>query len=354
MAEKLREDEPEIMNLTPRQRAVVIAEYLLRHRYVGITLGREYHSLPHNFMGIAIIGEDHSSLPLISVAIYCALSTRFDLYASPCSFPYHVHAVVYPPRGSNLDGEPSFKHPEEPMFMDPWRSPEEVPVSSLRQQLSMIPGIDASEPTTAFLAPASPLEITIRCARNILNSIQQTNPRDFMTRHGDASHRIDIPSARYAALWASVLLSTPSSGHGLPGFFPGGNGLPNPNFLHLHHELLTLLHLFANQFPHDVYLIEKHLMPLVQNLPGNYLNYLSSIRNLRQQDAMPRKSKRRSRYPPGQVKYRVGQVFRHRRYHYQAVITGWDAKCDAREEWIETMQVDSLPGGREQSFYNAL
>lgn len=54
------------------------------------------------------------------------------------------------------------------------------------------------------------------------------------------------------------------------------------------------------------------------------------------------------------VRYRVGQVFYHRRYQYYAIIVGWDAKCAASEQWIDQMRVDSLPQGREQSFYHVL
>lgn len=71
--------------------------------------------------------------------------------------------------------------------------------------------------------------------------------------------------------------------------------------------------------------------------------------------AAPRVVKRRMGNPDAEdVKFEVGQVFRHRRYGYTAVVTGWDGKCDADEEWIERMGVDMLDGGRRQAFYHAL
>lgn len=43
------------------------------------------------------------------------------------------------------------------------------------------------------------------------------------------------------------------------------------------------------------------------------------------------------------VRYRVGQLLRHRRYQYRGVIVGWDPCCRADEEWISQMGVDRLP-----------
>ncbi|KAH7032748.1 uncharacterized protein B0I36DRAFT_361521 [Microdochium trichocladiopsis] len=57
---------------------------------------------------------------------------------------------------------------------------------------------------------------------------------------------------------------------------------------------------------------------------------------------------------PWQVRYRVGDLFRHKRYRYRAVITGWDSTCQASEQWMQQMGVDSLPNGRSQSFYHVL
>jgi hypothetical protein len=54
------------------------------------------------------------------------------------------------------------------------------------------------------------------------------------------------------------------------------------------------------------------------------------------------------------VKYRVGSVIRHRRYGYEGMIIGWDTKCMKGDSWINQMQVDDLPGGREQSFYDVV
>ena len=54
------------------------------------------------------------------------------------------------------------------------------------------------------------------------------------------------------------------------------------------------------------------------------------------------------------VKYYIGQVFRHKRYGYLAIIKGWNVECQAREDWIRQMDVDMLLGGRHQPFYHVL
>ncbi|KXJ92653.1 hypothetical protein Micbo1qcDRAFT_222406 [Microdochium bolleyi] len=79
---------------------------------------------------------------------------------------------------------------------------------------------------------------------------------------------------------------------------------------------------------------------------------LASSDTAREDAAAPREQE-----PPRdwQVRYRVGDLFRHRRYGYRAVITGWDATCQASEQWMQQMGVDALPGGgRSQSFYHVL
>ena len=54
---------------------------------------------------------------------------------------------------------------------------------------------------------------------------------------------------------------------------------------------------------------------------------------------------RQTRRPSsGVVQFKVGDVIRHRRYHYRGVIYGWDPECKAEEEWMQQMRIDQLPG----------
>lgn len=112
------------------------------------------------------------------------------------------------------------------------------------------------------------------------------------------------------------------------------------------------MELFATDFPSDAHLIEQYLVPLFQGTLHQE-DILESLRVVRAVDEIPKQVKRRT--PERKtVRYRIGQVFRHRRYSYLAVITGWDTECDASEQWMRRMGIDRLEAGRHQSFYHAL
>lgn len=49
----------------------------------------------------------------------------------------------------------------------------------------------------------------------------------------------------------------------------------------------------------------------------------------------------RSPRPKG-LKFRVGQVIKHKKYGYRGVIVGWDETCKAPKTWIEVMHRDDL------------
>nr|XP_050023267.1 F-box only protein 21-like [Dermacentor andersoni] len=54
------------------------------------------------------------------------------------------------------------------------------------------------------------------------------------------------------------------------------------------------------------------------------------------------------------VAYAVGMIMRHKKYHYQCVIYGWDGKCAANRDWIFQMGVHNLSHEDRQPFYNVL
>ena len=43
--------------------------------------------------------------------------------------------------------------------------------------------------------------------------------------------------------------------------------------------------------------------------------------------------------------FRVGDVVRHKRYHYRAVVYDWDPFCDVDESWIQHMGVGGCTAG---------
>ncbi|KAL5045148.1 hypothetical protein BDW71DRAFT_208748 [Aspergillus fruticulosus] len=312
---------PDIQDLSPRRKASAIAVYLRSHDMTGIEPGREYHCLEHNFLGIALDDPAHNSLPLISAVIYCHIAQMLGLNARPCGFPFHVHVIVIPPSGFDIDGN-AIETPGEPIYMDPFRSDQETPTSDMRTQLNFLGASPIEQ--VAFMVESETSEIVLRCSKNILNSIQRRS----------RPSGVDAGCARYAALWSSLLLSN----HLRP--------------VELQHHLLWLMELVATDFPCDIHLVERYIAPIFRGTP-EVEHILESLHVIQAVDEIPKQVKRRSSEHEGVI-YHIGQVFRHRRYNYTAIITGWDAECGAGEQWMRRMGIDYLQSGRHQSFYHVI
>ncbi|KAL4930579.1 Hemimethylated DNA-binding protein YccV like-domain-containing protein [Aspergillus undulatus] len=323
-------ERPDMRNLSPRKQACAIAAYLKTHNMTGIEPGREYHCLEHNFLGVALNDPGHNSLPLVSAAIFCHVAQMLGLNARPCGFPFHVHVIIMPPPGHDIDGNEISNGDildGEPIYMDPFRSDEETPVSDMRTQLNFL-GASPIE-LSAFLGASRTSEIVLRCSKNILNSVQRINrlPRGVGVP-------VDVDCARYAALWSSLLHS---------------NHLPPAE---LRHHLLWLMELVATDFPSDIHLVEQYIASIFRGTL-EFDHIMESLHVIQTVDEIPKQVKRRSPEHEA-VKHHVGQVFKHRRYDYTAVITGWDAECGAGEQWMRRMGVDNLQSGRYQSFYHVI
>ncbi|KAJ5831039.1 uncharacterized protein N7525_009292 [Penicillium rubens] len=320
---------PDLYLFTPREKALAIASWLALNDLTGINPGREYHSLEHNFLGLALKDPGHNSLPLVSAAIYCFVAQGVGLNARPCGFPFHVHVIITPELGSDINGNAlGGMEPGEPFYLDPFRGARETAVSNLRSQLTFL-GMSNVEDQIATLGEASTSGVVLRCGKNILNSIR-VEPQNPTSRAAS----IDVVSAKYAALWSVMLLS--------------GDSRP----MDLRHQLPWLMELFATDFPSDIFLVEQYIAPLFHGL-FEHEHILESLHVMRAADEIPKQIRRRTG-GNANIQYRVGQVFRHRRYHYEAIITGWDSECGAGEQWMRRMGIDRLEAGRHQSFYHVL
>ena len=325
---------PDFASLSERKKATMIAAYMRTHNMTGVRSEYRYEDLQNNFIGIALQDEDHPSLPLISVAIYCCVAQRLGLSARPCAFPFHVYAVIRHSGGQDLDGNsvPTMEHGTRipPMYMDPFRTEVEIPVSNLQSQLA---AMGVPEPDRAMLLCTAPTEEIIRrTARNIVASVQMAP--------SNSSNRLfsEMDSAFYAALWARLLL------------IDGTSATANASRARY---LPYVLEHMEKKFPMDVGLFEDYVLPLIQS-PDQALQLRDMMGAMRSADMMPKAVKRRTAETAESVRYRIGQVFQHKRYRYHAIITGWDAKCEADEDWISHMGVHQLSRGRHQSFYHAL
>ncbi|KAJ5966020.1 hypothetical protein N7481_012734 [Penicillium waksmanii] len=319
---------PDFDDQSPRAKALELASWLRANNLTGIESGREYHSLEHNFLGMALNSPGHNSLPLISAVIYCHVAQALGIESHPCGFPFHVHVIVTPQTGFDMDGNKvTGTEPGSPMYLDPFRGARETPVSDLRQQLIFLGASETEQ--SEFLGESFPSEVVMRCSKNIVNSIHSaTRQFDF---HATP---VDIVSAKYAASWSSMLLSADS----------------RP--MDLRHQLSLLMELFATDFPSDIFLVEQYIVPLFNGLL-EHEHILESLHVMRAVDEIPKQIHRRTGENRA-VRYKVGQVFQHRRYHYRAIITGWDSECGAGEQWMRRMGIDRLQAGRHQSFYHVL
>jgi len=214
--------------------------------------------------------------------------------------------------------------------MDPFNTSEPTSYSTLQTQLRFIVPTSTPARTISYLSPASPRDLTIRAAHNILSV-----PSHYV---GPSVEPISLNLAIYAALFCLVLLPDTTA----------------VDAVELRQRLVELTQHFLEHYDLDVYLFEKYVLPLTASLPDSRA-YRNLIHQLRESDSEPRRPKYRSMDPSNRtVKYEVGQVFRHRRRGYLAVIYGWDPYCRMQEQWIMLNRVDRLPNGRHQPFYNVL
>ena len=214
LADAIRAQDAEWEERTTRQRAVRIAQYLRDGILVGNPSENEYHALRNNFIGMALFVEPHSSLPLQSVAIYCAVARRLGVLAKPSNYPHHVHAVIEAPPDYTLDGKPRKPDPTtdgfdiETMHMDPWRSSEEVPRQQLKLRLRQM-GAPQNHHGN-YLGAASTMEIAIRTGHNIMNSVQEARDR-WRANNSSGSLDPDTDAAWYSMLWSMMILGDGSS-----------------------------------------------------------------------------------------------------------------------------------------------
>ncbi|KAI4198404.1 MAG: hypothetical protein LQ348_002028 [Seirophora lacunosa] len=334
VAQSIRLEHPDIADATPRQKARLVAIYLYRHKLTGIEASTEYRNLQNNFIGLALNSDGRAALPLISVGIFCSVAKRFNLVARPCTFPFHVYAIVMAPHGQTLDARPlKVDSPPEMMYMDPFRTEDEVFRSDLEAQLRTM-GVPPGN-HDMLLGVSSTAEMVRRTARNIIESIQNTRNIHDLGVSNDPPYP-ESDGALYSALWALLLLPDDSE-----------------TLSQRARYLPYLMDHLEKQFLFDVQLIEMYMLP---SFAGSqyFVQLCDALHAMRLGDSVPKQVKRRTPEISKSVQFEVGQVFRHKRYNYQGVITGWDVECAAGETWMSQMGVDRLSRGRHQSFYHVL
>jgi len=339
IAEAVRTRDPEFDEKSTRYKAVQIAQYLRSEKLVGNPQKADFHALRNNFITMALFDTTHSSLPLQSVAIYCAIARRLGVSAKPSNYPHHVHAVIEAPSGKTLDGAPfpADSNADSPrvMYLDPWRSSDEVLPAQLHLRLSQMGA--PPEQHSHYLGPSSNLDVAIRTSRNIMHSVQEARDRQRGMTRG-AVYYPDIEAAWYSMLWSMLVL---------------GDNTP---VLTLHRRRQCLPYLveqYQTHFPEDTGLIERHIAAMFQGEREHEI--LSKlVEAKRAADTAPILPCPRDGDTDSSVRFRIGTYFQHKRYGYFGVVIGWDARCAADDRWIAQMGVDTLVRGRHQPFYNVI
>lgn len=339
LAMQLRQQHPEFDGLNARSKASTLASFLRERGFRGVP-DSSYRALQNSFIGLVLESESHDSLPLISVIIYCALARRVGLDARPCGFIFHVYCLVYAPKDYTLDGiyKPTNSPDLDYMYLDPFRSSDEVQEAHLKQSLRQM-GVPTSQ-HEGFLSESNTRDMVLRTARNIMSSVEtirQTEAGVYGIHSTWLNAIPDVDNSFYATIWVMLILGPHdhSSAH-----------------TRRRQYLPFLLEHSQTHFPWDLSLLTQYVIPMFINLPEGQ-RLLSFVDSMRRIDTMPKRPSPRDA-GSDKVTFRVGQLFQHKRYNYEGVITGWDRVCDAGEEWIHSMGVDRLPGGRDQAFYHVM
>lgn len=364
LAQEFTAKTPDQESLTTRGRALALVAWLRSHGFRGVPQD-QYYKLQNSLISVALCDSSHAAIPIISVAIYCCIAQRLGIDAQPCGFPGHVLTIVTAPANETLDGESSGSTSRDVMYLDSFTDSNEIPMAQLRNQLTELGATPAM--MAGLLKATTTEEIVIRAANNIAalprHDVQTVRSHGFsqvlsevapeaLALHGLAATEADTletvlhrPRSLYAAAWAQLLVQSSNS------------RMQQANFLgDLGERLNNFLHTFEPDYRIDMPLVTRYVMPLFPTPTGEGVVQSGQsllqeyMRHMVVKDSTPPTPSPRLGVPDAdKMKYRVGQIFHHRRFNYLAAITGWDKQCEAGAEWIRQMQVDRLDNGRAQS-----
>ncbi|KAG7101853.1 hypothetical protein HYQ44_018692 [Verticillium longisporum] len=214
LALEFRSSQHSFERQSTRDKSLALNRWLRTHNLTGMSdPHKNYRNLRNCFIGQALRQEEHESLPLISVAIFCCLAERLGLNAHCLAIPGHVHAVVYATRDTNLDGvktetgEGDIEPAIDEMYLDPFASDYEVSKDSLR---TLVLGVGWQRSLESLLHPAPAATLVVRMATNIKATYTYHRGQDPFLRagnmlHGHPSENLEL--AVYAQAWATLLLT---------------------------------------------------------------------------------------------------------------------------------------------------
>ncbi|KAI1338110.1 hypothetical protein F5Y15DRAFT_387630 [Xylariaceae sp. FL0016] len=355
IASQFRGAYPNLDSMSVRQKATALIRWLHVNNMTGLNdpTQETYRYLRNCLIGRALRDPSHPSLPIISVAIFACIASKLGIEAYPAALPSHVHAIVLSPPGVSLDGtilSEETAGQQETMYLDPYGSDHETPIEEIQNFLYRL-GIHSGHDN--LMGPTPTDIIVMRTAQNIRASFTSFRTSDrplsqlipmIELHRGDWAR--NLQPALYSMIWASIMMVPV---------------LPDNEDVRWdwQQDVRDLLTYFYEYFPEDSWLIEKYVCPMYDTfaapsrrrndweLPSKRVR--DQIKDIRRVDASVRPPRRRSEVPEGmEVKYRVGQIFRHKRYDYHGIILGWTVDgAGGMSTWEQTGLRDPWRGYSE-------
>ncbi|RDA85580.1 hypothetical protein CP532_5374 [Ophiocordyceps camponoti-leonardi (nom. inval.)] len=344
-AAEFRACHPNLDEWSTRSKALALNRWLRANGLTGMCdPANNYRNLRNLLIGQALRHEDHESGPIITSAIFCCLAARVGLTAQCCAFPGHVHAIVFAPPGRTLDGAGDAGETRECLYLNPYGSDDEVPTACFQALLTRFGYHNGNDD---FFAPVPTALVALRTARNIRSTFthllhtQHESDTGRLSKLICGNSAVNMEAALYSSGWAPLMLEPPNT-------FEWDDSLAN------------FLRRYVGSWPEDIWLIDKYLWPLYvrstplrESLARHRSRGLDDpwehLRQIRDHDeTVPLVHARTALRGSDCVPYKIGQVFRHRRYDWIGVITGWTDK--AARSLPRDSQADERPIDRQFYF----
>ncbi|CAF0836222.1 unnamed protein product [Rotaria sordida] len=286
-------NDPIFSTLNVNEKCESIIKTMKIEKFLAANGGDEYYDLENSFLFSTFNGKP--TIPLTLVAIFCALADECGLIARPIGFPGEVMIQVEQPLNNSI-----------PLIISIFDG-KIITLNEINVRLADV--LDRPLTYPLFITPI--IELVIRSARNIINSIS----------------RYTTSSLNSYGLYAAVSILKILGDGALPFAF---------------HSMINVI---KEHFPMDIRFLEMLSSPLT-----TLNDDLDQIRN-QDLNPLPIEEKRRINSPP---KFYAGQIFQHKQYNYWGVICGWDLICMASTLWQVRMGITNLLRGASQPFYHIL
>ena len=367
----LDSDEASAGHKTSRQRVLLLVTYLRNNNLLGLApnMGSEgYHRLQNTLISIALCEEHHSSLPLVSAAIFCAVARRLGFDASPVNYPAHIYVVVSAGKDATIDlngdriahnlHRDDLSQKDLFMYLDPFTDDREVSYEHLHTNLLALHIPQATR--KMVLSPEKDnFAMLLRMTNNLGNATEMTQmfSVSLLERPDYVSGFIPPSALDQNGHMRSVHVGHKST---MTHTINLMRILFDPQVTGMAREIIRAAHAMLAEHYLSLQAVRECLVPVLREGTRERELFETMLESFVIDDAKPPTPKRRaditgiSKDTRQHPVYRVGTYFQHRNHGYQGVIIGWDVRCENSEAWMAMMQVDQLPRGRLQPFYNVI